>query len=343
MSVTSLLAACFLAVSSAAGGTETRPSFEPAQEVIIRSSLDTTEQPALFYVPPEALRRAPSRPTPLLVCLHSWSTTYKKSEGLDDAIRGCEQREWVFIAPNFRGPNNRPEACGSDLAVRDVLDAVAYAWQSAQVDDHRIYLMGGSGGGHMALVMAHRTPRVWAAVSSWVPITDLFAWHRQCKHAGRGYYKMIEACCGGPPATPETDQQYRKRSPIFRLDRARGLPIDLNAGIQDGHQGSVPIDHTLNAFNVLAKANGQAPQVLSEAEIREMTREARIPAHLETERVDEPGRAHRVLFRRSAGPVRVTIFDGGHSGDVPTALKWLALQSKATVSLSTQPARMIDR
>ena len=39
-----------------------------------------------------------------------------------------------------------------------------------------------------------------------------------------------------------------------------------------------------------------------------------------------------------AGPVRVTIFDGGHSGDVPTALKWLAAQTRTSSPLSTTPA-----
>ena len=98
-------------------------------------------------------------------------------------------------------------------------------------------------------------PKLWAAVSSWVPITDLTEWHRFCKAANYRYYKMMEACCGGPPGTPKTDEQYRSRSPIFRLSAAKGLPIDINAGVHDGHGGrSVPIDHSLKAFNVLAEA-----------------------------------------------------------------------------------------
>lgn len=314
--------------------TTTQPAFAPAQEVTIRSLLDGTDQPALFYAPTKSVQRA----APLLVYLHTWSSTYKQSDGLGDAIKGCQKRGWIFIAPNFRGPNNRPQACASKWAMQDVLDAVAYARHRAKVDDRRIYLLGISGGGHMALTMSHRAPQLWAGVSAWVPITDLAAWHRQCKQAGRGYYKMIEACCGGRPGTPATDEEYRQRSPIFWLDRAKGLPIDINTGIHDGHKGSVPIDHTLNAFNVLAKINGQASRMLSADEIQEMTQEARIPAHLSKEREDEPGRAHPILFRRLADPVRVTIFDGSHCGDVPTALNWLALQCKAIVPLQTRAA-----
>ena len=49
------------------------------------------------------------------------------------------------------------------------------------MDDKRIYLVGISGGGQMALIMAGRAPNVWAGVSAWVPIADLAEWHDFCK------------------------------------------------------------------------------------------------------------------------------------------------------------------
>jgi hypothetical protein len=66
MSVISLLAVCLLAVLPTAAGTETQPSFAPAQEVTIRSSLDGTDQPALFYAPAGTARGAPRRPVPVI-------------------------------------------------------------------------------------------------------------------------------------------------------------------------------------------------------------------------------------------------------------------------------------
>ena len=229
------------------------------------------------------------------------------------------------MSPEFRGPNNRPEACASDLAVQDVLDAVDYVRTHARVDEKRIYVLGGSGGGHMALVMAHRAPRLWAAVSAWVPITDLAAWHGFCLEKGYKYAKDVELSLGGPPGDATRDEDYRKRSPLFWLARAKGIPIDIQTGIHDGHGGrAVPIDHSLRAFNVLAEANGHAPKKLSEDDVAFLTREARVPEHLAKEQIDEPGREHAVLFRRTAGPVRLTLFDGGHVIDVPPALEWLA-------------------
>ena len=50
-----------------------------ASEVRIRSSIDGTEEPAVLYIPPDAVRGG-TRAAPLLVCLHSWSTDYKTAE-----------------------------------------------------------------------------------------------------------------------------------------------------------------------------------------------------------------------------------------------------------------------
>lgn len=335
-----LLTAATSLIPLLGAGPTTRP-YEQPREVMIVSSRDHSEQPALFHAPAQpANADDPAKPIPLLVSLHSWSTNYKQYGCLNDVIRGCRQRGWIFISPNFRGPNNRPEACASELAVQDVLDAVDYARKMAPVDERRIYLYGGSGGGHMSLVMAHRAPRLWAAVSAWVPITDLAEWHRFCKREGLGYAGMMEACCGGPPGSATIDRHYKQRSPIFHLPRAKSLAIDLNAGIHDGHGGaSVPISHTLNAFSVLAQANGYPDRVLSDRDIRTMTQDELVPSHLAQESVDEVGREHKILFRRTAGPVRVTIFDGGHTTDPPAALEWLASQTRKSNPPTSRPGR----
>ncbi len=288
-----------------------------AREIQIVSSRDGVQQPALFHVP------AGGAPAPLLVCLHSWASNYKSAEYMREILEGCQSRGWIFLSPDFRGPNKRPEACASNLAVQDVIDAVQYAKQHANVDPRRIWLVGGSGGGHMALMMAARAPGLWSAVSAWVPISDLAAWHQFSKEQGFYYSKMMESCCGGPPGSPAADQEFKLRSPLLHLEKAKSVRIDIEAGIHDGHNGAaVPISHSLRAFNALARANGQSSSALSEDEIRVMTGEERIPEHLARQREDESGRKHRILFRRSAGPVRLTIFDGGHVLDPQAALHW---------------------
>jgi len=299
------------------------------------STVDQVRQPAWYWSPKVSV----DEPRPLLVVLHTWSGGYNQKGFGNECLKFCEQRGWAIIQPHFRGPNNRPQACGSDWAVQDVLDAVAFVKSDVKVDMDRIYLVGTSGGGHMAMLMAGRHPGVWAGVSAWVGISDLAAWHAETMKSGRTRYtRNIEAVVGAKPGTSDkVDEALRRRSPLTHLPDAKGVAIDLNAGIHDGHTGSVPISHTLNAFNVLAEANGLAARRLTDDQIKFMTSARRIPDALAEERVDEPGRKHDVLFRREAGPVRVTIFDGGHTGDMEAAMNWLAGQRRTRPPVQTQP------
>jgi dipeptidyl aminopeptidase/acylaminoacyl peptidase len=277
------------------------------------SSADGSEQPAAFY------HSGAPGVKPLLVALHTWSYDYDQDMNIPYA-EWCIAHDWILIAPSFRGPNNRPEATGSALAVQDVLDAVAYAEAHAPVDPDRIYLVGVSGGGHMALLMAGRTPERWAAVSAWVPINDLAAWHAECRAADRPYAADLISSCGGAPGeSPAVDAQYRARSPLTNLHPGLRTPLDINAGVLDGHTGSVPISHTLRAFNALA-----APQDrIGDADIAYFVEQVAVPPDLQDDFSDELYGEKRVLFRRASGNARVTIFDGGHQIIYEAALTWL--------------------
>lgn len=288
--------------------------------VDVRSSKDDTVQKAIYWRPESAAHDAKGPSVPLLVFLHSWSGGFEQGPPWIDQAK---KMGWVLVAPDFRGPNNRPEACASDLASQDILDAVAYASRDARVDATRIYLVGGSGGGHMALVMAARAPDLWAGVSAWVPISDLGAWHAESKARKNNYAKMIEQSCGGAPG-PTTEAEYRHRSPLFHLAAAKGVPLDINTGIHDGHTGSVPVSHSLRAFNVLAAPDRQ----VSTEDIDFMVREQKIPASLAAETQADPERQKPVLFRRASGNARVTVFEGGHDSESSAAVLWLSRQRK---------------
>ncbi len=286
------------------------------RDISYRSQADGTEQHAMFYGV-EA-----REPRPLLVALHTWSYDYTQADSAPYAT-WCIAHGWAMIHPDFRGPNHRPEAGGSDLAVQDVLDAIAYAKEHAAVDERRIYLAGVSGGGHMALLMAGRAPELWAGVSAWSPIADLAAWHAESRARSLTYADDLEACCGGEPgASDEVDRQYALRSPLSYLTPAIRIPIDVNAGIRDGHTGSVPVSHVLAAFNALAAVGDR----VSERRIREMVENAAVPAALAATESDPRYGDQRVLFRRSSGNARVTLFDGGHEIIMKAALEWLAEQ-----------------
>ena len=292
--------------------------------VKIKSSKDSTDQDALFFYPPNAAPKTQGEPAPLLVTLHTWSSTFTLCTKY---IAPAQARGWVMVAPNFRGPNSKPEACASELAIQDILDAVEYAKQHARVDVNRIYLLGGSGGGHMSLMMAGKAPELWAAVSSWVPISDVKAWHAESLERKNNYAKMLESACGGPP-NATTNAQYEARSPLTFIAQAKDLPLDINTGIHDGHTGSVPVSHSLRAFNTLAVAKNLKDKIISDEDIASMVKNEKIPDTLAAQTEKDPERDRLVLFRRVAGSTRISVFEGGHAEDMYAGLAWLARQKK---------------
>ena len=141
------------------------------------------------------------------------------------------------------------------------------------------------------------------------------------------YAGEIATCCGGIPTENETAQaECTKRSAITYLEGAAGVPLDINAGIHDGHgDNSVPVSQSLRAFNVLAAPEDR----LTEEEIAHFTEREEVPPHL-AGKVDAPDYGDRLaLFRRSSRNVRITIFEGGHDIIHGPALTWLSAQVKS--------------
>jgi hypothetical protein len=292
------------------------PGWQPeVAETLYPSTADQSQQPTLFYWPKS------ETPVPLLVALHTWSNDYRQPEPA--YAEWCIKKNWAFIHPNFRGPNNRPEACGSELAVADILSAVEWAKTSTKIDTDRIYLIGVSGGGYGSMLLAGRAPTIWAGISAWAGIFDLADWFRE-RQPDR-YANAIANACGGTPGTdPNIDGQYRIRSASHWLQKAANVPVDIQTGIHDGHRGSVPISHSLKAFNALASPADQ----LTPDFIADITRTPQIPESLRHSPADPLYPKHPVLFRRTSGNTRITLFEGGHEIVHHAGLAWLEKQRK---------------
>lgn len=300
----SLLSPLLLLSALGAGQIESVP-------LTFTSTYDQTEQPAKLFPSPEP------GPQPLLVLLHTWSTSIDSMDP-DEWVTAARSRGWHVVYANYRGPNKNPEACASPASRQDVLDAANAAKAKLEVDPARVYLAGVSGGGHMAMTMAAYHPNEFAAISAWVGISDIGAWHGETMASGRGYWKDVEACVGGAPgSSAEVDAEIRARSPLFHLGNATTVPLDLNAGIHDGHTGSVPIHQTLDAFNAVAAALN-APQI-SQSRINALSQEL-TPQELPAA---DPEYSRAIYLRERAGLARVTIFEGGHEGLVESACTWL--------------------
>lgn len=284
------------------------------QQIQFKSTADGTEQEAILILP-KSINHS-FTVVPMVVSLHSWSGDLKQRNALERLVH---DRGWVYLFPNFRGVNRTPQACGSPLAQQDILDAVAWVMARHSIDEDRIYLTGTSGGGHMTMLMAARYPTRWRAASAWVGISDLAAWHS--RHRDSKYGKMMEQCCGGAPGDSlAVDAQYKSRSPITYMSGARNIAIDIAAGIRDGHDGSVPIRHSIDAFNAIAQTRGDP--FVTTAEIEQLS----LPGPLKQPQSGDQGFDtafdRKYFLRRRSGDARLTIFDGGHEGIASATIAW---------------------
>ena len=277
------------------------------QDITYYSKLDNSMQKA-FFCPAEG-----DAPRPLAVCLHTWSYGYNQL--YEHFLTRCRKRNWHFIFPHFRGPNNTPEGCGSDLVVSDLECAVEFVRKNYPLDEGRIYLVGGSGGGHAALLMAGRRPEIWTAVSAWCPVTDIAAWCREARAAKEnpddlGYDShIVKACSGDPAKDPRAMEEAKHRSPLTWLPAVKGKGIiEIGVGIHDGHPG-VPVSHGFLAYNALAAEKDR----LSPEDIEYMRKNEKVPPHLLSPVEDPSYGKVQILFRRVSERVRLTIFEGGHS------------------------------
>ena len=203
-------------------------------EISVRSSVDGTMQPSLFYQSPN-----PSRP--LLVGLHTWS--YDRFNQIDNMLPYAEKYDFNLLLPEFRGPNliTNPQktfACGSKEAKNDVKDAIDYVLREYDVDAENILLLGLSGGGHMTLLMCGFCPELFKAAAAFVPITDLKKWTEE----NAGYREHVLACCSG------SEEEMMKRSPVSYLETIAKANLKIFHGKFDP---VVPVTHSIDLYDRL--------------------------------------------------------------------------------------------
>ncbi len=140
---------------------------------------------------------------------------------------------------------------------------------------------------------------------------------------------MILASLGAAPGTSqEIDLEYKDRSPIFHLHKIGKLPIDLNAGVNDGHSGSVPIYHSMKAYNVIATANNGKP--VPEIEMEQLWKRQKLSSPTASDNIEDKTYSRKIHLRRNTGPARITIFEGGHESLPEAACEWLGKQCRLT-------------
>ena len=204
-------------------------------EILVQSTIDGSLQPSLFYKSESKEKR------PLLVGLHTWS--YDRFNQINNMLPFAEKYDLNLLLPEFRGNNlgenpNCTKACGSICAKNDIKDAIDYVVANENIDADNIFLLGLSGGGHMALLMAGFIPEYFKAIGAYVPITDLEKWAEQ----NESYRPHVYACCGQDSA------EMKKRSPISYIDTIAKANLKIFHGKYDP---VVPMMQSMELYNAI--------------------------------------------------------------------------------------------
>ena len=284
-------------------GQDNSPWPPATQLVKIPSLADRSFQKAYFYTTQK------NKPQPLIVSLHSWSGDYTQKDPLLPEVL---LNDWNYIHPDFRGPNVRPEACGSELVIADIEQAIHYAIINGKVDTSEIHIIGSSGGGHATLMMYMNTDLNIKSFSAWVPISNLVDWYWSSKSRGLKYAKHILA------ATTSRDsvlnlEEAKKRSPYYQdtpVTLRKSSQLNIYCGIHDGYTGSVPISQSVLFFNkVVGETGGEEKDMISEHELNYMLSQRSYEALMSSRQYLGDRLIH---YSKQYKHIRLTVFEGGH-------------------------------
>ena len=210
-------------------------------EILIQSTIDGTMQPSLFYAASKSNR-------PLLISLHTWS--FDRFNQLESMVPFAEKYDFNLLLPEFRGSNLDTNehctlACASLHAKQDIKDAIDYVVRHYDIDADNIFMLGCSGGGHMALMMCGFCPEYFKAVGAFVPVTDLNLFAEQNEE----YRRHVLACCSG------SQEEMRLRSPMTYADTIAKANVKIFHGKFDP---LVPHTHSLQLYNRILQGHPTA-------------------------------------------------------------------------------------
>lgn len=275
---------------------------EEMEQVEIPSTMDEELQPAYF--------KSSDETAPLIVSLHQWSATYENFDPISSMII---EDDWNYIRPNFRGPNNNPQAGGSEYVISDIDDAIAYAIEHGNVDEDRIYIVGTSGGGHAALMHLMTSDVEVSGYSVWVPITDLIAWYGESRLRETKYAEEILQITDS-----EEDRlnviEARRRSPMYQetpTEKFEETQVQIFAGVDDGYDGTVPIGHSISFYNKLVNDLDYGEENLIPYEIETQLLYTQTLYELDDYDFEMLG-TRSIIYQTQTENVSLTIFEGHH-------------------------------
>lgn len=291
---------------------------EGFEEIEIISSKDKIIQKAVVYKSTKKLAQ------PLILSLHTWSGNYLQEDPLAQEVR---LRNWNYIHPDFRGPNDKYDACGSESVISDIEDVINYAKTNLNIDTNNIHIIGVSGGAYTSLMVYMLSKVKVKSINAWVPISDLESWYWESIGRKSKYAEDIRKIASKDGFLDI--QELKSRSPLHLTFKRniKELPVlNLYAGIHDGYTGSVPISHSLLFYNKIVTDlfSAKNEYLFSESEQQNLIIK-RINPKADTT-IKLSGRV--IHSKKQIDKISLTIFEGSHEMLVDPALSLLPINEE---------------
>ena len=290
------------------------------EKIVIFSSVDKKPQEAWFF------KSKSKKARPLIVSLHTWSGDYNQEDPL---VQQCIERDYNYIHPDFRGPNNISEACGSPLVISDIDDAIDYAIEHGNVDKSEIHVIGVSGGGYATMLMYMRSRQNIKTFSAWAAISNLVDWYYESIGRNSKYARDIAMATTGRKFEGEEyyfdEKEATQRSPVFMVTpvgKRKNSQLFIYTGVHDGYTGSVPITHSINFYNKIVNDLGphEKKALIPDRDIITLLTYRGYPHESEGMLSD------RMIHyqKQFEDKIRIILFEGGHEMLVDVALDHIA-------------------
>lgn len=177
-------------------------------------------------------------PISLLVLVHGGPTA-RADTALSPLVQYFCQKGFAILDVNHRGSTGhgrqyRQKLLGEwgEIDANDIADAIEFAFTQKQHDPERVFIRGGSAGGYAVLRALTRFPELFSGGACYYGIGNLITL-AEITHKFEGKYtdRLIGEMYQ-PGRAQRADSQFRKRSPIFDIDRIRS-PLILFQGLED--------------------------------------------------------------------------------------------------------------
>lgn len=171
-------------------------------------------------------------------------------------VRELIAQQYIVIAAEYRGSTGYGKTYYENidyggLEIEDVDASRQYMIDNYDfVDGGRVGIMGWSHGGLITLMNIFEHPNNYKAAFAGVPVSDLIA---RMGYYDQGYRDLYEADYHIGQSANENVEEYRRRSPVWQVDKFKNTPLLIHTNTNDDDVNVLEVEHLIKSLKAANK------------------------------------------------------------------------------------------